>query len=474
MAQQGNIKGNLALMDPAFKRDAFAYLTKDKIAAKSVVESIPDDFFEEDAEYDILFREFKEFVAKHGDRPRHHEFQDIIKDWAKSTGLSTADRAALLSAVESIWTHTNYTPSRVKDKLFEAVTVHHIYIAASQLPQYVDDGDYDGLLQAFARARVAGSDNAPLTEYWADTSERQKRRGSREKRRVTTGMDPLDDLTGGGVPPNSLSMIMGSSGHGKSALLMQLALSASQAGYKVGFITLELSQDQVMDRMDSNISGVPLDALPLKGKLITQKVVGKIKTVKTDTGKRPGQLFVQYYPTKSIGIHQIEDYLERLRHEQGVTLDVLFVDYFGLMKMTGDYKNKWEALEENCELLRGVAGKYDMAVWTADQTNRGGLDKEKVDMDDIAGSFGKVFPLDLMINISQTKDEKAIKVFRLYIAKSRLGPADAQVWIEPDFAKMRFPCYSEDEAKKRGLVKHKKRQQQGGGASQSMMGTSGP
>jgi len=472
--QPVKFKGNLTLLDPAFKKDAFAYLIKDKLAAKSVVENIPDDFFEEDTEFDILFREFKEFVIKYGDRPRYHEFLDIVNEFAKNTNLPKADYTALLSALDAVWNHNNYTASRVKDKLFESITVHHMYIAASQLTQFVDSGDYDGLIQAFSKARVAGSDQGPLVEYWDDTPDRQQRRGSREHRKVTTGMDPLDDLTGGGVPPGALAMIMGSSGHGKSALLAQLALAASQAGYKAGFITLELSQDQVMDRMDANIAGIPLDALVVRGNSVQKQVVNKIKAVQGTLGKRPGQLYVQYYPTKSISVNQIEEYLDRLRHEVGVTLDVLFVDYFGLMKMVGSYKNKWEALEENCEMLRGIAGKYDMAIWTADQTNRGGLSKETSDMDDISGAFGKVFPLDLMITISQTKEEKANnKVFRLHIAKSRLGPANEQVWIEPDFAKMRFACYSEDDAKKMGLVTHKKKGKSGG-TSQSMMGASGP
>jgi hypothetical protein len=462
---------NLKLLEPAFKKDALAYLFQDKLAARSVVENIPDDFYEEDPDLGIVFQIFKHFVVTYGDRPRRHEMEDEILSWCKKFKYDDTRTKAVLLSFKEIWNRKNYTASRVKDKLFDAITAHHMYVVATQIDEYVDEGKYDELIQAFSRARNTGSEEPEIIEYWGDATERALRRKLGIGRVIPTGMAALDKLISGGVPPGALAMLMGASGHGKSALLGQFALASSLAGYKTAYITLELSQDQIMGRMDAHNSGIPLDAIPVKG----AKVVSEIAGVFATNSVPPGELYVQYFPTKSISITQVEEYLDRLRRERGVTLDALFVDYLGLMRMVGSYQSQWEALQENCSLLRGVAGKYQMVIWTADQTNRGGMGKEIVDMDDISGSFGKVFPLDLMINISQTKAEKLNEVFRLNIAKSRLGPANKQVWVEPNFALMRFEGVDEDEAKRRGLVVRAvgSKKKAGGGLHQ-MMGTQGP
>lgn len=265
-------------------------------------------------------------------------------------------------------------------------------------------------------------------------------------------------------------MIMGGSGYGKSALLGQFALQASLAGYSTAYLTLELDADEVMKRNDSANTGIPVGEIAIANKKRVKRKLFDLYKGLSDQGKKPGKYFVQYYPTKSIGIPQIEHYVQRLRDEQGVTLDALFVDYFDLLKMVGTYTKKYEALEENCEILRGLGGMYDMGIWTASQVNRPGIGKETVDMDDMASSFGKVFPLDLLLTISQTKSEKDLKALRLHIAKSRLGPANEVVFVERDFSRMRFKALTADEAKRKGLYKEA---QKGKGTAQPQLGQFG-
>jgi hypothetical protein len=247
-------------------------------------------------------------------------------------------------------------------------------------------------------------------------------------------------------------MLMAGSGYGKSAMLAQMALNASLQGYTTAFLTLELARDDVMARMDANISGVSVSVVSEKGKRVRGSLIKKFREATID----PGPLYVQYYPTKSIAINKIEEYIQRLRDEHGITLDLLIVDYFDLLRMMGSYTQKYEALEENMEILRGLAGKYDMAIWTASQVNRPGIGKETVGMDDIASGFGKVFPLDLLVTISQTEEEKRQGVFRLHFPKSRLGPSGDLVFMQPDFELMRFKALTTAEAEAAGLYPKKK------------------
>lgn len=441
---------NLETFSAEFKRDCLSFLLKDELAAKAVIFDLPVDFFEYDPEYHTIFIALRDFMEKYNCRPNRHEIVDIITDIGKKAGLSDEDLKVVFDALKDLWKWKGYSAAYVKDKLYDAITSHSIYQVLKQAADFVDEGDYDGLLQAMAKARVKGSEAPELLEYWADSEARVERVRSSKVARIPTGMPLLDEQIKGGLPRGNISMLMGGSGFGKSALLGQYALHASTMGYTVAYLTLELSSDLLMLRCDARNTGVRLndiDVIPAK------RITKKMREYYHSLAKTPGPMYVQYFPTKSISIHQIEDYVRRLRDEEGVTLDLLVVDYFDLLKMAGTYTKKYEALEENVEMLRGLAGQYNMAIWTASQVNRGGLDKDNVDMEDIAAGFGKVFPLDLLITISQTKKERTDKVFRLTTAKSRIGPAGGTIWVEPNFDIMRFQDISEADAASRGLLK---------------------
>lgn len=459
---------NLETFSAEFKRDCLAFLLKDAIAAKAVILSLPLDFFEYDPEYHTIYIAFREFIDKYRSRPSRHELIDIIKDEAVRVALDEEDVKGTLKALQEVWDWGKFNPLYVKDKLYDAIKAHHVLQVARQIDEYVDEGDYDGLVEAMSKARFTGSEEADLVEYWKDAPKRLKRVRKEKAQRIPTGLILVDDQIEGGLPKGNIAMIMGGSGFGKSAMLGQFALASSLSGFTTAYLTLELSADLLMTRCDSNQTGIPLSEIT---KIPTKKIMKKLKVAAGKGGTLPAPLYVQYYPTKSISIHDIEGYVLRLREEKGITLDALFVDYFDLLKMTGDYTKKYEALEENIEMLRGLAGMYSTAVWTASQVNRSGICKDEVDMEDIAAGFGKVFPLDLLLTISQTKQERNKKVFRLTNAKSRLGPAGTVLWIEPDFSRMRFSAFDESEAKTRGLYLRKKTIAKSGLGS---FGTQGP
>jgi DNA replication protein DnaC len=458
--------GNLATLKPKFKRDCLSYILTDQEVAKTAVANLPDDFFEFNPELHIIFSGLKEFVETYNCRPRRHELEETLEETVTKSKWDKDQRDNLFAALDAAYAHDEYSPTRVKDKLYEGITAHNVLQVTKQIPDFVEEGDWDGLMSAVAKARHSAVEEETFVEYWTDIEDRIERRKHEHILRIPTKLEAVDDLITGGVPRGSLAMLMGGSGYGKSAILAQIALNASLQGYTVAFLTLELNRDAVMARLDANIGEVPLNDIGSKPTKLTKKLLKRFSENPTP----PGSLYVQYYPTKSVSVRKVEEYVKRLRDEKGISVDLLLVDYFDLLKMEGSYDKKYEALEENIEILRGIGGLYDMAIWTASQVNRGGLGKEIVDMDDIAGGFGKVFPLDLLITISQTKHEKVKEVFRLHFAKSRLGPSGGVVYVLPNFDMMRFTVMTEAEADAKGFtVKESKKR----APKTTMVGTPG-
>jgi hypothetical protein len=436
-----------------FKRDCLAFFLNDSLAAKTALTHLPDDFFDFDPEYAIIFRAFKEFLEKYQDRPSRNALIDYITDWCVKTKLDAQKTQTVLNVLDVTWKWDEYNPAYVRDKLYDAIKAHEVFKVARQIDSFIDKGNYDDLVQAMAKARSCVDEEDPVIEYWEDTNERMTRIAKRQLRVIPTGMAPVDNLLSGGLVRGGIGMILGGSGRGKTAILGQLALKASLQGFTAAYVTLEAGADEIMRRCDAHNSGVVLKDIALSK--IKKKLATKLFDLYTQSKTTPGPLYVQYYPTKTIGVSQIDEFVSHIREVRGHSIDLLVVDYFDLLKMAGNYTKKYEALEENIEILRGVAGKYDLALWTASQVNRSGLDKEVVDMDDIASGFGKVFPLDLLISISQTKQERAKNVLRFHFAKNRQGPGGAIVYVEPDFERMQFTALTDEEAEQKGLYDKK-------------------
>ena len=134
-------------------------------------------------------------------------------------------------------------------------------------------------------------------------------------------------------------------------------------------------------------------------------------------------MIVKEYPTKSATTKTLENHLDRLR-QKGVEPDMIIVDYADLLRpATTSYKQELRhSLGDIYEELRGIAQKYDMPVWTASQTNRGGLNAEVITMEAISEAFNKCFVADFICTISRTAQDKTENTGRMFVAKNRNGP----------------------------------------------------
>lgn len=439
----------LSTKSPKFHYDVLALLLRDSIACKTATEHIPEDFFEDEGNLDIIFQALREFVFSYKSKPKKDEIKSIIEEEAKSVKLSDSKLQDILETLDDLWEHDDFTPSYVKDTLYDSIIIHKMTQAVDDIPSLLDKGDYDSIVSSVMKARSAIIEEGDMKEFWSDSEERMRRRSKAvTSRAVPTGFDGLDVLLNGGLPKGKIGMFVGSTGRGKSAVLVNCCAQAVLQGNDALFLTYELDTEDVMTRIDSHMTEIPLNELPLKKKTCLKRLKELSKQ------HDPGRLFVRYVPTKTETIDGVRSVLERLRVEEGFTPDVVYLDYFDLLRMVSTTRDskKWDLLEENMEFLRGLAGEYNTAIWTASQTNRGGFSKELVDMDDLSGAYGKAFSLDLLITISQDKREKALELFRFYIAKSRLSQQGETFWVAPNFSNMRMRMLTENEVNQHSLV----------------------
>ena len=199
---------------------------------------------------------------------------------------------------------------------------------------------------------------------------------------VTTGWEVIDDLADGGLGKGELGVMVAPAGIGKSWALVNVGANAVKAGLNVVHYTLELNEHYVGMRYDSVFTGIANQDLRYHQ--------DKIKKVIDDL---PGTLTIKYYPTKAAGINTLAAHLERCRVNDKKP-DLVIVDYADLLR--GQGKEKRHELGNIYEDLRGMAGEYQLPVWTASQANRSALQEDVIQADKIAEDYSKIMTADFV------------------------------------------------------------------------------
>jgi archaellum biogenesis ATPase FlaH len=257
---------------------------------------------------------------------------------------------------------------------------------------------------------------------------------------VSTGWTEVDRITQGGLAGGELGVVIGSSGGGKSMILVHLGAAALREGKNVIFYTLELSDRAIGKRFDSCITGIPINELASH----KEEVYKKLNEMNL------GQLIIKKYPAKTASSQTLKNHLEKIK-KRGVGVDIILIDYADRMKpITVSKEAKRFELEEIYEDLRGIAEGYNVPLFTASQCNRSGAQAELITQEAISEAYNKVFPCDFIFTCTRTKEEKLAKVGRFYIAKNRFG-YDGQIFpckFDPDSVKIEvFPIKIEDAPK---------------------------
>jgi len=172
---------------------------------------------------------------------------------------------------------------------------------------------------------------------------------------------------------------------------------------------LELNENYVGQRYDSVVTGINAQNL----KNYQEDIQEKMDTLK-------GELIIKHYPTKSIGVMGIKAHIEKTIM-LGNSPDLVIIDYGDLLKVNAK-KDKHEALEELYEDLRGMAGEYEIPVWTASQAGRASLEDDIIEADKIAASYGKVMVSDFLMSLSRKVEDKLSGTGRGHVIKNRFGP----------------------------------------------------
>jgi archaellum biogenesis ATPase FlaH len=387
-----------------FQVKVLAAMFTDRTFLQQIADIIRPDYFESDANNWLL-----ETVLEHFREYKAPPTKDVLK--VKLTNLSdngpdSVLKAAILEQLKEVFRYMESDDlSFVKHEILNFCKNQEIKRAIMDSVNLLNMGKYDEIKTKIDSAMKAGADTNVGLDYKQDVSARYLEAA---RNTMTTGWDVIDDLMDGGLAPGELGVVMAPAGIGKSWLLINIGANSIRNGKNVIHYTLELNENYVGQRYDSVLTGINAQNL----KNYQEDIEAKMKSIK-------GELTIKYYPTKSVGVMGLKAHIEK-SIMLGKPPDVVVVDYADLLKVNS--KDKHEALEELYEELRGMAGEYQVPIWTATQANRSALEEDVIEADKIASSYGKVMVSDFLMSLSRKVEDKMSGTGRGHVIKNRFGP----------------------------------------------------
>lgn len=259
--------------------------------------------------------------------------------------------------------------------------------------------------------------------------------------KVPCGLITIDDRTGGGVTKQSLNVVMGSTGIGKTLTLVSLSSNYARLGMNVLYISCELREEEIQKRLDANILNIDMSELPNIDKTNFINAVMKIRQ------KSYGDIVVKSYAPNTCSTNHIRKLINDLKVKDKFKPDILITDYLGLMAssiLSKSSVKEFQYLKSISEELRGICVDMDMVGWTALQTNRN-ADKKESDLSDVAASYDVTHGLDYVLSIWRTPESDNAGFIYAKETKSRYGNAIdcPQLRLGVDLYKQRLFDFSE-------------------------------
>ena len=385
----------------SFQVKAIAAMFTDRGFLQQIADIIQPEYFESDANIWLL-----EIILDHFREYKSPPTKDVIK--VKITDITDEVlKVAILEQLKEIFRYMESDDlTFVKDEILTFCKNQEIKKAITESVQLLSVGNFDAIKSTIDTAMKAGADTDVGLDYKKDVINRYTE-SARDT--ISTGWDVIDDLMDGGLAKGELGVVMAPAGIGKSWLLINIGKNALKNGKTVIHYTLELNQDYVGQRYDSVLTGIG-----------AQDLKHHIDDIEQTINNTSGDLIIKYFPTKSVGVMGLKAHLEKTIR-RGTKPDLVIADYGDLLKINSK-KDKHEALEELYEDLRGMAGEYNVPVWTASQAGRSALEEDIIEADKIASSYGKVMVADFLMSLSRKVQDKLSGTGRGHVIKNRFGP----------------------------------------------------
>ena len=369
---------------------------------RKVLPFVKPEYFE--GVYKTLFKEIAKYVAKYNNLPTAESFKievdqsDKFNDEQYQHAVEIIPQIFDTEAIDEKWlmdTTEKWCQDRaVYNAIMESISIidgKHSTLTKNSLPDIL------------TKALSVSFDTNIGHDYIENVEERYDFYHEQEER-LPFDLDFFNKITKGGLPNKTLNIALAGTGVGKSLFMCHCAAAGLSAGKNVLYITMEMSEERIAERIDANLLDTPIDRLDT---LTKEQLMRGVENLKTN-----GKLIVKEYPTGQAHTNHFRALMNELKLKRNFVPDIIYIDYLNIcassrMKGMGGAINSYSYIKAIAEEIRGLAVEFDVPIVSATQTTRSGFSNSDVGLEDTSESFGLPATADLMFALISNEELEA-------------------------------------------------------------------
>ena len=408
---------------------------------RKVVPFIKSDYFQEYNEK-ILFEEIADFASKYDKVPTKEVLTINLQSRGDLTEETFKDTLSGLNSLSDEWVDYEW----LCDSTEKWCQDRAIYNALMQSIKIADGGDKKldkGSIPSILQDALAVSFDEHIGHDYIEQADDRYEFYHRKEEKIPFDLEKFNYITKGGLPNKTLNIALAGTGVGKSLFMCHMAGSALSQGYNVLYITCEMAEEKIAERIDANLLNVSVkDIVDIPEVLFRSKVQEISK-------KTQGKLIIKEYPTASAHAGHFRALLNDLQLKKDFKPDLIFVDYLNIcasVRYKGAIVNSYTYVKAIAEELRGLAVETNLPIISATQTTRAGFGNSDPDLTDTSESFGLPATADFMFALISTEELEQQGRILVKQLKNRYNDptASKKFMLGIDRSKMRLYDVAED------------------------------
>jgi len=416
---------------------------------RTVLPFLKDEYFE-DQNDKFLYNAIKSYIDQYNGLPTKTALRIAIDE---SNSLNEERYKQVTSALDGLTYDEKTDQAWLVDTTEKFCQDKAIYNAVRQsilvLDGKVKELDKGAIPQLLSDALGVSFDTNVGHDFLENSDERFEFYHRLEEK-LEFDLDYFNKITKGGLSKKSLSVALAGTGVGKTLFMTHCAAASLMSGKNVLYITMEMAEERIAERIDANLLDVTLDDLRLMPLESYRKKIDRVKS------RTSGKLIVKEYPTGSAGANHFRHLLNELKLKKNFIPDIIFIDYLNICMSSrlkhGANINSYTLIKAIAEELRGLAMEFNVPVMSATQTTRSGYGNSDVEITDTSESFGLPATADFMFALISTEELEKIGQLMVKQLKNRWGSIDSPKRFIIGIDRSKMKLFDAEESAQEGLT----------------------
>jgi len=370
---------------------------------RKVLPFIKSEYFSDRTER-LIFDEISSFTNTYNNPPTIEALALAVKERRNLTDDEVEKSETHLKEIESTKTEQSQIQWLVDktEKFCQEKAIYNAVLGSISILDGKDKTNDKGAIPKILSDALAISFDTTVGHDYLENSDERFEFYHRKEERIPFDLEYFNKITNGGLPNKTLNIALAGTGVGKSLFMCHVAAGAMSQGYNVLYITMEMAEEKIAERIDANLLNVTLDDLRDLPKELYDKKVNRVKE------KTTGKLIIKEYPTASASATHFRTLLNELNLKKSFVPDIIFIDYLNICCSSrikaGANINSYTYVKSIAEELRGLAVEFGVPVVSATQTTRSGFTSSDPGLEDTSESFGLPATADLMFALISSEE----------------------------------------------------------------------